>query len=173
MFVEKKVWEALGWVIYCRIRTMETMPNIISFYVMASSWLHKMWPFAFALKKQMHHKARTFSCIQCFLQQTFSTMTIALNGRWMSVVMFYLVQLFLMPSATSDVLHDLESPSFINFVCLLNIAHAFWLTLNCIRLERVWSGPAVALRLSKTFHFRTPSKNPSNLPVECPFYGSF
>lgn len=79
--------------------------------------------------------------------------------RWMSVVMFYLVQLFLMPSATSDVLHDLESPSFINFVCLLNIAHAFWLTLNGIRLERVWSGPAVALRLSKTFHFRTPSKN--------------
>lgn len=103
-----------------------------------------MWPFAFALKKKR-----------------------------MSEVMFYLVQLFLMPSATSDLLHDLESPSFINCVYLLNIAHALWLTLNGIRLEWVWLGPAVALRFFQNFPFQDPIKEPLHLPVECPFYGSF
>ncbi len=45
--------------------------------------------------------------------------------KWrMSVVMFYLVQLFVMPSATSDVLHDLEEHTgYIRDVGLLNIEH--------------------------------------------------
>lgn len=89
--------------------------------------------------------------------------------------MFYFVQLFLMPSATSNVLHDLKSPSFIKNVpvkhCTYILVHLKLHKIGMSVVRACSCTEVIQTKLSISGHHQRTS--PPHCRLECPFYRSF